>query len=194
MFTFGHSRARGNSGLRGASEDFSDLPLSARIWASFLFLLATPACSNGMPAQASTGWCNQKWIELTGRVVDQGSLLSPTAESKLTAMLAKAEKTTGHQIVFVTVPDLQANRIEDYSLCLARHWEIGRVGRNDGVLVLLARSEKNMRIEIGDGLQTAFRDDEVALIIEKIFMPKLKADDFDAAVLAGADAILKEIQ
>ena len=194
MSTFGRSRARGNPAIRAASEDFSDLRLSARIWASFLFLLATPDCSNGMPAQASTSWCNQKWIELTGRVVDQGSLLSPTAESKLTATLAKAENTTGRQIVFVTVRDLQAKRIEDYSLCLARYWEIGRVGHNDGVLVLLARSEKNMRIEIGDGLETVFRDDEAALIIEKIFMPKLRADDFDGAVLAGADAILKEIQ
>ena len=128
-----------------------------------------------------------------GRVVDQDNLLTTDQEAKLTARLADLETRTKHHMVVATVSSLQGTTIENYSLCLANHWAIGRKSINDGVLLLVAPHERKVRIEVGYGLETMLTDDEADQILRVNILPKFKEGLMPQGIFAGADAILSEI-
>ena len=89
---------------------------------------------------------------LTGRVVDQADLLDPATEQALTAKLAALEATSSDQLVVVTVSSLQDQEIEDYGYQLGRAWGIGQKEGDNGVLLIVAPTERKVRIEVGYGL------------------------------------------
>ncbi len=107
--------------------------------------------------------------------------------------LAMMEGRTGHQLVVATTPSLQGELIEEYSICLARHWGIGGKKNKDGVVLLVAPHEPKLRIEVGYGLEKVLRDDEAAAIIRDAVIPAFQAGRFDKGIEAGADQILREI-
>lgn len=131
--------------------------------------------------------------ELTGRVVDAAALLPPDDEAAISAKSAALEKTTGHQLVVVTVPSLGGHSIESYGLNLGRTWGIGRKGIDDGVLLIVAPKERKVRIEVGYGLESTLRDEEAGAIIETAILPAFRAKDFPRGVAAGVDGIINEI-
>jgi uncharacterized protein len=133
------------------------------------------------------------YLSLTGRVVDQAELLSPENEAQLSDKLVALEERTRHQFVIATTPSLQGKPINDYSLCLARHWAIGRKDHNDGVVLLVAPNERKVRIEVGYGLENALRDDEAKQILDQQIIPAFKNGDFAGGIAAGTDAIISEI-
>jgi len=96
--------------------------------------------------------------ELTGRVVDNASMLSPQAEQHLNKLLAAHENASTNQLVVVTLPDLQGYTIEQYGYQLGRHWGIGQGGENNGVLLIVAKAERKVRIEVGYGLEGELTD------------------------------------
>lgn len=130
---------------------------------------------------------------LSGRVVDGAELLSPETEARLTQDLAALEAQTGHQLVVATVPDLQGYEIEDYGYQLLRAWGIGRADEDDGVILLVAPTERKVRIEVGYGLEPILTDAMSGVIIRRQILPAFKSGDFEAGVVAGAEAIVRQI-
>jgi uncharacterized protein len=127
---------------------------------------------------------------LTGRVVDRADLLAPESRAQLTDELADHEAATGQQVVVVTLPSLDGRAIEEYAYQLGRHWGIGRKEYDDGVLLLIAAAERQIRIEVGYGLEGTLTDAAAWDIIQSHIVPWFRKGDYDAGILAGAHAIL----
>ncbi|SEO88341.1 uncharacterized protein SAMN04487843_104344 [Methylobacterium sp. ap11] len=127
---------------------------------------------------------------LTGRVVDGAGLLRPEEREALAATLKAHEDKTTDQVVVATVPSLQGTSVEDFSNRLFRAWGLGTKARNNGVLFLIAPSERKVRIEVGYGLEGALTDALSKVIIASAVAPKFKAGDFPGGIRAGVDGIL----
>lgn len=131
---------------------------------------------------------------LSGRVVDRANLLQPETEFRLTEIMQQHEKETSNQLVVVTLPDLQGLTIEEYGYQLGRHWKIGQKGKDNGVLLIVAPSEREVRIEVGYGLEGALTDALSANIIHTKILPKFRTGDFDGGVSAGVQSIIAAIK
>lgn len=128
--------------------------------------------------------------EFTGRVVDEANILTKGTKDSLTATLEAHEKATTNQIVVVTLKSLHNYSIESYSLALARKWEIGKKDKDNGVLLVVAPNEKEVRIEVGYGLEGVLTDAASKSIIEKVMIPNFKSGDFEEGILGGVARIL----
>lgn len=149
--------------------------------------LALMAGFIALPAAAQT------FPALSGRVVDGANILSPEAETRLTAQLEALETQSQRQLVVATVPDLQGYDVADYGYRLGRAWQIGDKERNDGVLLLIAPTERKMHIAVGYGLEPVLTDALSAQIIRNEITPKFRDGDFDGGIGAGVDAIARQI-
>lgn len=130
---------------------------------------------------------------LTGRVVDNANVLSPQAEAKLTEELATLETQTGRQLVVATLPDLQGNEIEDYGYQLLRTWGIGDKDRDDGAILIVAPTERKVRIEVGYGLEPVLTDALSSLIINQRILPAFKEGKLEEGVVDGTGAIIQQL-
>jgi uncharacterized protein len=131
---------------------------------------------------------------LTGRVVDRAELLSPQAEQQLSTLLARHEQATSSQVVVVTLNTLQGYAISEYGYQLGRHWEIGQQGRDNGVLLIVAPNEKEVRIEVGYGLEGSLTDALSKNIIETEITPRFRQGDMEGGIVNGTRAILGTIE
>lgn len=127
---------------------------------------------------------------LTGRIVDGASLIAPEARQRIEGKLKAHEDKTSDQLVVATVPSLQGVVIEDFANGLFRFWKLGEKARNNGVLLLVAPSERKVRIEVGYGLEGALTDALSKVIITTAVTPKFKTGDFAGGIEGGVDAIL----
>lgn len=164
------------------------MPFSLRYFscypvAALLALIVLPA--------AALAQSTPDFPELSGRVVDNAEILSPTTESKITQMLQAHEQGTTEQVVVVTLPDLQGYAIEDYGYQLGRHWGIGQKGEDNGAMLIVAQKERKIRIEVGYGLEGRLTDAASATIINQIVTPAFKQGQFEQGVLNGAAAMVK---
>lgn len=130
---------------------------------------------------------------LTGRVVDNANILSPQTEAELTGELATLETQTGRQLVVATLPDLQGYEIEDYGYQLLRTWGIGDKDRDDGVILIVAPSERKVRIEVGYGLEPVLTDALSSLIINRRIIPAFKEGKLEQGVVDGTRAIIQQL-
>ncbi|MCC6828203.1 MAG: TPM domain-containing protein [Novosphingobium sp.] len=135
----------------------------------------------------------QQFPKLTGRVVDAANVIPPDAEARLTQKLATLETQSHRQLVVVTLPDLQGYDIADYGYQLGRAWGIGSKERNDGALLIVAPTERKLRIEVGYGLEGVLTDGLSSLIINQTIVPRFKAGDMPGGIEAGADAIIQQL-
>lgn len=126
---------------------------------------------------------------LTGRVVDEAHILSLQTQRQLTSLL---QSETKHQVVVVTLSTLEGKSLEDYGYQLGRHWGIGEKGNDNGVLLIFAPNEKQVRIEVGYGLEGVLTD-AISSIILKNMTPALKENNYNQAALIGVQQILKVI-
>jgi uncharacterized protein len=127
---------------------------------------------------------------LTGRVVDEADVIPAQEEAALTQLLAAQEQKTGDQVVVATVKSLGGEPIEDYGVALGRAWEIGQKGKNNGVILLVAPNEREVRIEVGYGLEGVLTDAISKLIIEGSILPRFKAGDIPGGIRRGAEDIV----
>ena len=127
---------------------------------------------------------------LSGRVVDEAGILSPSARAGLTEMLARHERATGEQVVVVTLKSLQGYSIEDFGYQLGRQWGIGQQGKNTGAILIVAPNERKVRIEVGYGLEGQLTDAASRIIIEREILPSFRNGDFNAGVVAGTASIV----
>lgn len=131
---------------------------------------------------------------LTGRVNDTAGMLSSAARAKLEQELAAFEKRTGHQVAILTIDSLDGEPLEDYSMRVVETWKLGRKGKDDGVLFLIAKNDHKMRIEVGYGLEPQLTDAQAGRILDRIVRPRFQAGNFDAGVEDGVNAILASIE
>ena len=124
-------------------------------------------------------------------VVDAARVIPDASESKLNAEIVAWNQATGHQLVVATVPSLQGYEIEDYGYRLLRHWGLGRAGINDGVILLLAPGEREVRIEVGYGLEPVLTDALSSVIIRDTIRPGLRSGDIEGALSGGARRIMQ---
>jgi uncharacterized protein len=145
-----------------------------------LFLVAIVAVQAAEP----------EFPSLTGRVNDRAGLLSERDQKELDAALARFEAETKDQIVVVTVQSLQGLPIEDYGYQLGRHWGIGQKGKDNGALLIVAPEEREVRIEVGYGLEGELTDAQSRTIIESRILPRFREGDFPAGIKAGVAAMI----
>jgi uncharacterized protein len=127
---------------------------------------------------------------LTGRVVDQAGVLSPVVRSDVAAQPKELEEKSSIQLVVATVSSLQGSDIETYANQLFRAWQLGQAQKNNGVLLLVAPSERKVRIEVGYGLEGTLTDALASTIISGAIVPHFKRGDFSGGVEAGVHGIM----
>ncbi|QXH77265.1 TPM domain-containing protein [Pseudomonas salmasensis] len=130
---------------------------------------------------------------LTGRVVDSAQMIDPTVREQLTQQLQALEQTSGDQLVVVTVPDLQGVPIEDYGYQLGRQWGIGQKGKDNGALLIVSRDDRQVRIEVGYGLEGVLTDAQSWVIINQVILPKFKAGNFSQGISDGVAAMIQVV-
>ena len=126
---------------------------------------------------------------LGGRVNDLAGMLSDGFESRLESRLEQLERDTDAQLVVLTIPSLEGDPIEDFSMRAAETWKLGHEGVDNGVLLVIARDERLVRIEVGYGLEGALTDADSGRIIRGLMTPRFRSGDFDGGVDAAVDAI-----
>jgi len=148
-----------------------------------LFALAIPALASALAVPA-----------LQSRVNDLAGLLTPEASRSIEADLAEFEKVESTQIVVLTIPALEGEALEEYSIKVAEEWKIGQAGKGNGVILLVAKQERKVRIEVGRGLEGTLTDLVSGRIIRSAIAPRFKAGDFDGGVIAGTNAIMAAVK
>jgi uncharacterized protein len=130
---------------------------------------------------------------LSGRVVDQTGTLSASDISALTQTLKNLETQKGSQVAVLIVPTTAPETIEQYSIRVAEAWKIGRKKIDDGALLVVAKNDHKLRIEVGYGLEGALTDVTSKRIIDEIIVPKFRNGDFAGGISAGVDRIVAVI-
>ena len=148
---------------------------------TILFLMPLPLLALDVP-------------QLTGRVNDYARMLSPEAASLLEQKLAAFERDQTTQIVVLTIPSLQGDDIDQFTIRVVDQWKIGQKGTDNGVLLVLAQAERKVRIEVGMGLQGVLPDITAGRIIRDVMLPHLKTGDFEQGIAAGVDGIIAATQ
>lgn len=127
---------------------------------------------------------------LTGRVVDAADLIDVATERALVSTLEAFERKSSDQIVVATIPSLEGEAIEPYANRLFRAWELGQAGEDNGILLLVARDDRRMRIEVGYGLEGTLTDLHSKLIIENTMVPAFRTGDFSGGISRAVDDIV----
>jgi uncharacterized protein len=148
--------------------------LAAALW---LALCAPPASALQVPA-------------LKGRINDYAGLLSSGTAQQLEAALAELERTDSTQIVVLTIPSLEGDSLEDFSIRVAEQWQIGQKGKDNGALLLVAKNDRKIRIEAGYGLEGKLTDLVSGRIIRNVMVPQFKMGRFDQGIIDGVAAMV----
>ncbi|RYF71183.1 MAG: YgcG family protein, partial [Comamonadaceae bacterium] len=130
---------------------------------------------------------------LSGRVIDQTATLDATQRQVLEAKLAGFEQTKGSQIVVLMVPTTAPEDIASYAFRVASTWKIGRRDVGDGVLVIVAKDDRKMRIEVAKALEGAVPDLAAARIIDNEMKPRFRNNDFAGGLGAATDQLIARI-
>lgn len=131
---------------------------------------------------------------LSGRVNDLAGLLDETARHRLEQKLADLEQATSAQVVVLTIPSLEGESLEDFSYRVASTWQLGQKGKDNGVLFLIAKNDRKMRLEVGYGLEGVLPDATCRRILDNLVRPRFRAGDFAGGIEAGVEAVAKVIQ
>lgn len=151
-------------------------------------LLAALALTAAACSQSDVAAHADPTQELTGRVVDHANLLDAEAEQALVNRLEALEAKTTDQVVVVTVNSLQGQPIEKRSLELANGWGIGQADVDNGVLMLVAPNERQVRIEVGLGLEGLLTNEKATEII-KTMIPRFREGQIQEGIVTGVSAM-----
>ncbi len=135
-------------------------------------------------------WAEVAVPPLTGRVVDQTGTLSSSDIAGLTQKLKDLEARKGSQIAVLIVPTTQPEDIAQFSIRVAEAWKIGRKKVDDGALLVVAKNDRKLRIEVGYGLEGALTDVTSRRIIDEIIVPQFRSGDFAGGINAGVDRMI----
>ncbi|KKT35239.1 MAG: hypothetical protein UW24_C0012G0044 [Parcubacteria group bacterium GW2011_GWA2_44_12] len=148
----------------------------------FVFALFLPHTAGGQ----------QNLPDPSGYVNDFAGIL--TNRASLEQEIAQFEAETSNQIAVVTVNSLEGDTIENYAVRLFETWRIGEKNKDNGILLLIAPNEREVRIEVGYGLEGALTDITASAIIRNEILPQFKANNYSAGVRAGVEAIMGAVK
>ncbi len=131
---------------------------------------------------------------LSARVNDYAGILSSQTIFDLENQLKEHEKKTSNQVAILTVASLEGQSIEEFSIKVAETWKLGQKDKDNGVLLLISRDDRKLRIEVGDGLEGVLTDAISSQIVRREIVPFFKNGDYDGGVRAGVNAILGTIE
>lgn len=131
---------------------------------------------------------------LGGRVNDLAEMLSPDTEARLEARLEALERERGSQVAVLTIPTLEGEVLEDFSLRVAETWQLGRGEFDDGALLLIVRDDRKMRLEVGYGLEPTLTDIVSKRILDDVILPHFREGDFAGGVEQGVDVIARLVE
>lgn len=130
---------------------------------------------------------------LGGRVNDDAGILSSNTISELGWKLKSFEDSTSNQVVVLTIKSLEGANLEEYSVKVAQTWKLGQKGKDNGVLLLVVKDDRKIRIEVGYGLEGTLTDAVCSVIIQREILPRFKKGDYNGGVKAGIDGILNSV-
>ena len=128
---------------------------------------------------------------LKTRVTDLTGTLAPSQRETLEQELRTFEARKGSQIAVLIVPTTQPEAVEQYSIRVAEAWKLGRKGVDDGVLLLVAKQDRELRIEVGYGLEGVIPDAVAKRVISEIIIPYFKQGDFYGGIHAGVTRLIR---
>ncbi|HEX2928894.1 MAG TPA: TPM domain-containing protein [Candidatus Binatia bacterium] len=131
---------------------------------------------------------------LQGGVNDLAQMLSGDEAEKLAERLREFEEQTTHQIAVLTIPSLQGDALEDFSIRVADAWKLGQKGNDNGVILLIARDDRKIRIEVGYGLEGVLPDAIANRIIQDVIVPRFRDHDFSGGIESGVTAIIQTVR
>jgi uncharacterized protein len=131
--------------------------------------------------------------QLTGRVVDRTGTLSSSDIAALSQKLSDFETRKGSQIAVLIVPTTDPETIEQFSIRVAEAWKIGRKKVDDGAILVVAKNDRHLRIEVGYGLEGALTDVTSRRIIDEVITPKFREGDFAGGISAGVDRMMRVV-
>ena len=123
--------------------------------------------------------------ELAGRITDSAHILNAQDRAAIEAELSSLEAKSTDQIAIVTLNSLDGYAIEDYAIGLARKWQIGQKGKDNGILLIVAPNEKKVRIEVGRRLEPVMTDTMSKIIIQNAILTKFRRGDFSGGIADG---------
>ncbi|MBO5137851.1 MAG: TPM domain-containing protein [Spirochaetaceae bacterium] len=153
------------------------MDLNSKIWRiliglSIILLSLFPVYSLDVPS----------W---TGPIKDSGEVLSEEQESELEKFLTDVNTNTGIQMAVLTIPSLEGTAIEDYSIKVARDWKLGQAETDSGALLVVAVEDRELRIEVGYGLEPSLTDAKCGLIIRNVITPHFRNGDYGTGITEG---------
>jgi uncharacterized protein len=128
---------------------------------------------------------------LSGHVNDLAHMLGAPAAAELETKLAAYEKATSSQLALLTIPSLEGESLEQFSLRVAEAWKLGKKGVDNGALMLVVRDDKKIRIEVGYGLEASLTDAVTSFIIRQKITPRFKEGNFAGGIAAGFEALIQ---
>jgi uncharacterized protein len=153
-----------------------------------------PVATATTPAAASAVAGLQPIPKLTARVTDLTGTLSADQQTALEQKLAAFQAAKGSQLSVLIVPTTQPEEIEQYSIRVVEQWKLGRKGVDDGALLIIAKNDRRVRIEVGQGLEGVLTDALSNRIIDETITPDFRTGNFYGGIDAGLDQMIKLIQ
>ncbi len=131
---------------------------------------------------------------LKGYVNDYGNMISPGVRSTIEEKLRAFEKTDSTQVVILTIPSLDGDVLEEFSIKVAEAWKMGQKGKDNGVILLVSDKDRKIRIEVGRGLEGKLTDLVSGRITREAIRPRFVKGDYDGGFVAATDAIIAAIR
>lgn len=154
-------------------------------WAAALLLcslaltfVALPALALDVPA-------------LTGRVVDNAGLLPEAARQRIEQRLAEYERQTGRQFALLTINSLEGESLDEFSIRVVESWKLGKKGKDEGLLLLVAKQERKVRVEVGYGLEGTVTDAHSSRVIRNAITPAFRQGDFAGGIERGLELLMQ---
>ncbi len=132
--------------------------------------------------------------KLSGYVNDQADLISPEVELKIENYLREFERTDSTQVAVLTIPSLEGEALDEYSLKVAETWALGQKEKDNGVLLLVARDDRKIKIEVGYGLEGNLTDLLAGRIIDTEITPYFRKGNFEGGIIAGINGISSAVR
>lgn len=129
----------------------------------------------------------------TAPVTDLSATLSAEQQATLNETLRAFEARKGSQVAVLIVPTTRPEPIEQYAIRVAEQWKLGRKKVDDGAILVVAKEDRAVRIEVGYGLEGVLTDATSKRIIDDVIVPRFSKDDFNGGIVAGVDAIMKVV-
>jgi uncharacterized protein len=142
----------------------------------------------------STSAVAQTLPKPAGRVTDLANVIDAGTEAQIAARLDQLERQTSSEVAVVTVPSLEGVPVDDYAVRLFKEWGIGQAKQDNGVLVLVAPNEREMRIEVGYGLEGILPDGLAGQIIREQFIPRFRDNDYNGGIRDGVARVVEVVE